>query len=114
MTPDSLEVDDIHKYNALSYTSHNYFQCKNDNNLVKDKDLKHLSHNDYNGNAEVTIYSMPKPYISTHIVNTCQNICTAQLTDENTIIYTNVRNVELSDEVFSDSLESNQPGFPIS
>lgn len=84
MTPDSLEVDDLQKFQTLcSYTSHNYTKCFQD---YKKDDV---------------IYALPKSYLSTHIVNTCQNF--GGNFEDCTIIYKNVKNVE--EEIFNDSLE---------
>ncbi|XP_063904349.1 uncharacterized protein LOC135123530 isoform X2 [Zophobas morio] len=101
MTPDSLEVEEQQKYPThYSYTSHDY------NNYIDNQtDLKRFSQ-DYNQDDKI-IYAMPKSYVSvaTHIVNTCQNICGAPMTDECTIIYKTVKNVEVQEEIFKDSLE---------
>ncbi|XP_044253039.1 uncharacterized protein LOC123004010 [Tribolium madens] len=81
MTPDSLEIE---KFQTLcSYTSHNY------------TDLKCFHKKDD------VIYALPKSYLSTHIVNTCQNICGGGNLDDCQIIYKNVKH----EEIFNDSLE---------
>ncbi|RZC40291.1 PH domain containing protein [Asbolus verrucosus] len=105
MTPDSLEVEDQQKSPThCSYTSHNYYQYKPGIEPVKN--LKYFPQN-YKTEDDKIIYAMPKSYLSvaTHIVNTCQNICSPQLAEECTIIYKNVKNVDIQEEIFNDSLE---------
>ncbi|XP_015837895.1 uncharacterized protein LOC100141985 isoform X2 [Tribolium castaneum] len=85
MTPDSLEIDSQKFQTLCSYTSHNY------------TDLKCFQKKDD------VIYALPKSYLSTHIVNTCHNLCGGNL-DECQIIYKNVKNIE-HEEIFNDSLE---------